>query len=124
MQTLGQTIHKRRVPSFFLTNNTGAPHGDTLRRMKPFSSSSCNCTFNFFNSAGAILYGFMEIGSTPGITLISNYTSLSGGNPGNSSGNAFGKSYTVGMSLNARLPTWVSTTCDKYASHPLLIISG
>ena len=50
-------MHILREPSFFFTNNTGAPHGEILGLMKPLSRRSFNCSFNSFNSAGAILYG-------------------------------------------------------------------
>nr|GFD35146.1 hypothetical protein [Tanacetum cinerariifolium] len=43
----------RNEPSFFLTNNTRAPHGDELDRIKPFSDSSFSCSDNSFNSDGA-----------------------------------------------------------------------
>ena len=37
-------MHILRVPSFFLTNKIGAPHGDILSWMKPLSSRSLNIT--------------------------------------------------------------------------------
>ncbi|KAJ0439109.1 hypothetical protein HanHA300_Chr16g0621591 [Helianthus annuus] len=74
------------LPSFFFTNNTGAPHGETLGLMNPRSRSSCNCSFNSFNSNGAIRYGALEIGSAPGTRSIVNSTSRSGGNLRSSSG--------------------------------------
>ncbi|GKC50336.1 reverse transcriptase domain-containing protein [Tanacetum coccineum] len=48
------------LPSFFLTNKTGAPQGETLGLIKPFSNISCNCSFNSFNSTGAIRYGSLK----------------------------------------------------------------
>jgi hypothetical protein len=60
-------------PSFFLTNNTGAPYGDELGRIKPLSRSS--------NSNDAILYGALEIGLVLDTYSIPNSTSLCGGNP-------------------------------------------
>ncbi|KAL3520181.1 hypothetical protein ACH5RR_018330 [Cinchona calisaya] len=58
--------------------------------MNCLSISSWSCSFNSFNSAGAILYGALEIGSASGTNFISNLISRSGGNPGNSSGNTSG----------------------------------
>ncbi|MFS7923808.1 hypothetical protein Hanom_Chr03g00265221 [Helianthus anomalus] len=54
-------------PSFFLTNNTGAPHGDELGCIKTLSRSSSNCFFSFCISVGAIRYGALAIGAIPGI---------------------------------------------------------
>ena len=53
-------------PSFFLTNNIGAPHDDVLGRTKPLSNKSCNYTFNSFSSVGAIRYEGIDTGSVPG----------------------------------------------------------
>ena len=50
-------MHILNAPSFFFTNNTGAPHGEWLGRMKPLLNSSCSCVCNSFSSAVAILYG-------------------------------------------------------------------
>nr|GEY79022.1 hypothetical protein [Tanacetum cinerariifolium] len=50
------------LPSFFITNKTGAPQGKTLGLIKPFSNISCNYSFNSFNSTGAIRYGAFDIG--------------------------------------------------------------
>ncbi|GJV16729.1 hypothetical protein Tco_1362052 [Tanacetum coccineum] len=47
-------MHIWNDPSFFLTNRTGAPHGDELGLMKPLSESSCSCIRNSFISNGAI----------------------------------------------------------------------
>nr|GEY03955.1 zinc finger, CCHC-type [Tanacetum cinerariifolium] len=42
------------LPSFFLTKRTGAPHGNTLGRIKPRSNNSCNWSFNSLNFTGAM----------------------------------------------------------------------
>src|SRR6266487_7073213 len=91
-------MHNLILPSFFLTNNTGAPHGDTLGRMNFFSSNSSNCFFNSFNSDADILYGAMDIGLVPGTRSTVNSTSLSGGTSEISSGNTSGNSQTTGNS--------------------------
>jgi hypothetical protein len=44
-----------KVPSFFLTNNTGAPQDELFVLMNPLSSNSYNCTFNSVDSISAIL---------------------------------------------------------------------
>ena len=54
-------MHILRDPSFFFTNNTGAPHGEILGIMKPSSSNSLSSSFNSFNSAGAIQLGRIEM---------------------------------------------------------------
>ena len=79
-------MHIFIVPSFFFTNKTGAPHGELLGLIKPLSSNSCNCYFNSFNSVGAIRYGEIDIGFVPCNKSILNSISLSGANPGKSSG--------------------------------------
>ena len=89
-------MHNRIVPSFFLTNKIGAPHKDTLGRMNPLSTNSCNWTFNSFNSIGVILYGGIETRAESGNSFISNYSSLSGGRPGRSSENTSENSHTIG----------------------------
>ncbi|XP_075524464.1 uncharacterized protein LOC142556847 [Primulina tabacum] len=50
------------------------------------------------SSAGAILYGALEMGAASGTKLISNSISRSGTVPGSSSGKTSGKSRTIGMS--------------------------
>ncbi|GJY62818.1 putative reverse transcriptase domain-containing protein [Tanacetum coccineum] len=67
--------------SFFFTNNTGAPHGDELGRIKPFSNNSCSCLDNSFISDGAKRYGARVTGAAPGIRSIRNSTCLGGGSP-------------------------------------------
>ncbi|KAJ0615098.1 hypothetical protein HanIR_Chr02g0070121 [Helianthus annuus] len=60
-------MHIRIDPSFFLTNNTGAPHGDELGCIKPFSSRSSNCFFSSCISISASRYGSLPIGAVPGM---------------------------------------------------------
>src|SRR3954469_17078488 len=91
-------MHILSVPSFFVTNRTGQPHGDELGRMKPLVSKASSWIFNSANSRGAILYGRLEIGAVPGIRSTMNSTHLSGGMPGSSSGQTSGKSRTTGIS--------------------------
>nr|WMB96864.1 hypothetical protein [Solanum melongena]WMB97137.1 hypothetical protein [Solanum aethiopicum] len=89
-------MHILKEPSFFHTNRTRAPHGETLSLTNPFSNKSLSCSFNTFNSARAILYGGIEIGWVSGRTSIPKSISLSGGTPGRSSGNTLGNSFTIG----------------------------
>src|SRR5579862_8105877 len=100
-------MHILMEPSFFLTNNTGAPHGDTLGLTKPLSNNSCNCVFNSPNSAGAIRQGAKEIGAVPGSSSIVKSISLTGGKPGISSGKTSGNFQTIGIS---------STPSDRLSS--------
>ena len=92
-------MHNRNVPSFFLTNNTGAPHGDVLGRINPLSNMSSSYALSSFNSAGAIRYGAFEIGVVPGTNSIPNSTSRSGDSPTISSGNTSANYDTTGIVL-------------------------
>src|ERR1041385_7048105 len=101
-------MHILSVPSLFVTNRTGQPHGDELGRMKPFSNKASSWIkassalahrhgveqlgrmkpfsnkasswiLSSANSRGAILYGRQEIGAVPNIRSTMNSTHLSGG---------------------------------------------
>ncbi|KAK4717889.1 hypothetical protein R3W88_016227 [Solanum pinnatisectum] len=76
-------------------NKTGAPHGEILGRMKPLSKKSFNCSFNSFNSAGAIWLRGIEIGCVSRKRSISKSLSLSRGILGKSSRNTSGNSFTI-----------------------------
>ena len=93
-------MHGRNDPSFFLTNSIGAPHGDELGRMNPFSINYSSYAFNSFSSLGVIQYGALEIGCVPGKNSIVKSAPLRGGNPGSSSGKTSWKSRTTGTSDN------------------------
>ena len=89
-------MHILREPSFFFTNNTGAPHGEILSLMKPLSRRSFNYSFNSLSSAGDILQGVIEIGWVSGKRSIPKSISLSGGTPRRSFGNTSENSQTTG----------------------------
>src|SRR3954465_10293469 len=91
-------MHILSVPSFFVTNRMGPPHGNELGRMKPFANETSSWALSSANSCGAILYVLLEIGAVPGIRSTMNSTHLSGGIPDNSSGKTSGKSRTTGIS--------------------------
>src|SRR3954468_13073072 len=91
-------MHILSVPSFFVTNRTGQPHGDELGQMKTFANEASSWVFSSANSCGAILYGRLEIGVGPGMRSTMNSTHLSGGIPDSSSGKTSGKSQTIGIS--------------------------
>src|ERR1041385_4970625 len=91
-------MHILSVPSFFVTNRMGQPHGDELGRMKPFANEASSWILTSANSRGSILYGRLDIGAVPGIRSTTNSTDLSGGTPGSSSRKTFGKSQTTGIS--------------------------
>src|ERR1044071_9865007 len=57
-----------------LHNNIGAPHGEELGRMKPFSKSSYNWLDNSCISGGARRYRARAIGAAPGASSIPNST--------------------------------------------------
>src|SRR3954466_13138651 len=89
-------MHNLWLLSFFSTNNTGAPQDEELGWMNPFCNCSPSCFLSSFSSSNDILYGLFAIGPDPGTKSIRNSTSLSGGIPGNSSGNTSGYSLTIG----------------------------
>src|SRR3954466_5329230 len=91
-------MHILSVPSFFVTNKTGQPHGDELGRMKTFANKAPSWILSSTNSCGAILYGRLEIGAVPSIISTMNSTHLSGGMPASSSGKTSGESRTTGIS--------------------------
>src|SRR3954469_350517 len=80
------STHILSVPSFFVTNRMGQPHGDELGRMKPFASETSSWALSSANSCGAILYGRLAIGIVHGIRSTMNFTHLSGGMPDSSFG--------------------------------------
>src|SRR5688572_8995791 len=90
--------------------------------MKPFSSKSFNCSFNSFNSAGAIRYGGIEIGWVSGRRSIPNSISLSGGIPGNSSGNTSKNSLTTETDSIDEVLEFSSLTRKRWYIQPLEII--
>src|SRR2546430_5066441 len=69
-------MHSLIIPSFFMTNNMGAPHGDTLFSMNFNSINSSSCTLSSTNSAGDIRYDGIAIGVAPGIKSMVNSVSL------------------------------------------------
>ena len=90
-------MHIRMVPSFFFTNSTGAPQGDTLGQMYPLSNNFCNCIFSSVNSGKLIQYGVLQVGDAPGTNSMVKSMSLLGEKPGISSGNTCIKSCTIGI---------------------------
>ena len=90
-------MHNLNDPSFFFTNNTGAPQGEVLGLMNPLSSRSCNYAFSSFNSAGAIQYGDIDMGFVPGTSSMLNSTFLLGGKPSSSPRNISANSFTTGI---------------------------
>ncbi|MFS7950496.1 hypothetical protein Hanom_Chr07g00583961 [Helianthus anomalus] len=79
-------MHIRNDPSFFLMKRTGAPQGEVLGRINPFSSNSWSWLDNSLISDGASRYGALATGLAPGIRSIRKSISRLGGNPGRSSG--------------------------------------
>src|SRR5215216_692043 len=89
-------MHNLGLLSFFSTNKTGAPQDEEHGWIKPFCNCSPSCFLSSLNSSTDILYGLFAIGPEPSSKSIRNSTSLSGGIPGNSSGNTSGYSLTIG----------------------------
>jgi len=92
-------MQSRVLPSFFFTNNTGAPHENTLGLIKFLSSNSPNWDFNFDNSDANIRYGAIYVGIVLGIKSMANSNSLFGGSSEISFGNTFGNSHTTDNSV-------------------------
>ncbi|GKF97746.1 hypothetical protein Tco_0293567, partial [Tanacetum coccineum] len=88
-------MHILNDPSFFLLNKTGAPQGEELDLMNPFSESSFSWSDNTFISDGANRYGAQATGAAPGIKSIWNSTGRARWRAGKSSGNTSGKSQTI-----------------------------
>nr|GEY64798.1 hypothetical protein [Tanacetum cinerariifolium] len=95
-----QSMHILNDPSFFLTNNTGAPQGEELGLMKPLSESSCNCSDNSFILDGANRYGARATGPDPRIRSIWNSTGRARGRPEKSSRNTSRKSQTTDSQMH------------------------
>jgi hypothetical protein len=74
----------------------GAPHGDELGQINPFSSNSIICSFNSVNSGVVILNGVLYIGVVPGFNSVTNSMSQSGSIPGKISRKTLGNSLTTG----------------------------
>ncbi|KAL0696279.1 hypothetical protein Bca4012_063459 [Brassica carinata] len=85
------------LPSFFFTNRKGAPQGEELDRMNPFSNRSSNCFFSSANSAGAIRYGALAIGLASGSKVIAKGLLRVGGNSFNGA-KTYSNSWTTSMS--------------------------
>jgi hypothetical protein len=101
----GSIVHTHSQSSIFFTKMAGHPHGMELGLINPFSNMSCSCVFNSANSLGTMRYDLVEIGVVPGFNSITNSTSLSGGNPGKSSGNTSGNLHTTGISCTSSTVT-------------------
>lgn len=82
-----QSMHNWKMPYFFLTNITGAPHGDTFGLIQFLSSNSYNFIFISVSSITLIQQGDFEIGEDPSIKLIVKLIPLFGGRPKISLGN-------------------------------------
>jgi hypothetical protein len=74
----------------------GAPHGDELGQINPFSSNSIICSFNSVNSRVVILKGVLYIGVVPGFNSVTNSMSQSGSIPSKISRKTLGNSLTTG----------------------------
>src|SRR3954464_604179 len=94
--------------------------------MNPFCNCSPSCFLSSFNSSTDILYGHFSIGPDPGSKSIRNSTSLSGGIPGNSSGNTSGYSLTIGtLSMLTPLSEFSLLPLDsKLDLNLILFLSG
>jgi len=115
-------MHNLKVPFFFFTNNTRAPHGETLSLINPFYNNSSNWIFNSLSSVGAILYRASEMRCAPRINSIPKSISLLGGKPGNFSLKTSGNSQTSRIFSIFLSSSLTSATYYKYPMHPYLSI--
>ncbi|PHU18079.1 hypothetical protein BC332_13774 [Capsicum chinense] len=77
--------HILRELSFLHMNNTRVPHEEMLGLMNPLSKRSFNFSFSSLSSAGAILYGRIDIGLVSGRRSMPKSISLLKGIPERSS---------------------------------------
>ncbi|PHT66191.1 hypothetical protein T459_30616 [Capsicum annuum] len=88
--------------------------------MNPLSKRSFNYSFNSLSSAGAILYGKIDIGRVSGKRSMPKSISLSGGIPRRSSGKTSEYSFTIGTdSSMTHNPGYVHVTIQYHG--PALI---
>ena len=69
-------MHNQKLPSFLLTESTGAPPDDVLDVICPFSRSSSSWDFSSLSSTRVIQYGALEMGVVYRAKLIQKSTSL------------------------------------------------
>jgi len=62
--------YRLTIPSFFITNQTGTPHDETLGLTNLFSCSPSNCLINSPNSEVDIMYGAIDTWLVPGTKSI------------------------------------------------------
>ena len=67
--------------------------------MKPLSNRYFSCSFSSFNSAGAIMYGEIDIGQVSGMTSMPKSISLLRGTLGRSSWKTYRNLLTIGTYL-------------------------
>ena len=89
-------MHIHIVLSFFFMNKIGAPQGDKLGHIYPFSINSYNYSLTSTNSGALIRYGALEGGTDPGVSSMENSRSRFGGNPRISLGNTYLNSTRMG----------------------------
>ena len=115
-------MHIRTVPSFFFTKSIGAPQGDTLGWIYPFSMNSCNYSLSSTKFGALMQKGDFEAKIDPIVSSMENSRSHFGGNPGISLGN-MSLNYTrtqnslMCCSLSSSMP-WMFTT---NSFHPFLL---
>src|SRR3954466_201868 len=89
--------------------------------MKPFANEASSWVFSSANSCGAILYGRLEIGDVPGISLPMILPIYRGGMPAGPQGKTFGKSRTTGISSRSgsgstfKVSIWILEMGDVYS---------
>ena len=109
-------------PSFFLTQITSTPEGDTLGFISTKSNNSFNFIFNSYNSCIDILYGVLAISSVPGFNSIIKSISLLGGKHGNSYGNTSTHSHTTGRFSNPFSSPFSFRAKISYNWHPFCML--
>ena len=75
-------MHICIIPSFLFTNKIGAPEGDTLDQIYPFSINSYNYNLSSTNYDALMWYGDLEDRTYAGVSWMEKSRSHFGGNPG------------------------------------------
>ncbi|GLI63239.1 hypothetical protein VaNZ11_006131 [Volvox africanus] len=103
-------MHMRSPPSFFWANSTGAPYGDTLGRIQPFSRSEVIWFLSSANSSWDMRYELRLMG-TEAVSSIEWSTARVGGmSVGSAKTSAYWEVMCV-ISTPGVLMSWVLTSC-------------
>lgn len=108
-----QSMHNLSDPSFFFSNSSGVPHGETLG-WKPLSNNFSNYYFNSLSSIDVIWYESIDIGLVFGTKSMQYLISYFWGRLSNSSKNTSGNSFILDTLSIFLTSTCVSLTVARY----------